>query len=117
MKDIQFGPNDPRDFFGVNTNTNADYMRTYLDLHYKEYFLYKSEEWMSEHEFRWLVCNANLSEEMYVPIDTALKAVIVGAKGDVYIPSVTALCKSLGVRVFAIKWFNGKPRVHSIPLP
>jgi hypothetical protein len=70
---------------------------------------------MSEHEFRWLVQSLDLSEEMYIPIEAALKAIIVGAElSNVNIPSVRVLCEELSVPVFRVDWVDGKPRVDSI---
>ncbi len=116
-KSVEDKQMDPEyDFLNYNTNTREESIRDNLDKNYRKYFLYKSEEWMSEREFRWLVNNPNLCEEVYVPIDTTLKAVIVGAKAGVYIPSVSELCKPLGIRVFKMKWFDGKPRAESVPV-
>jgi len=99
----------------MSVPNEIEYMRRCLEKYYKEYFLYKSEEWMSEHEFRWLVRSQDPSEEILVSIETALKAVIVGeAFSEVYIPSVNVLCDKLKLPVYKITWLDGKPKVEKL---
>lgn len=79
--------------------------------YYKEFFLRKSTDWETEHEFRWLVHNENDSP-LYIPIESVLEGVIVGADfNEVYEPSLIELCKDLSVPVGRIYWKNGRPKV------
>jgi hypothetical protein len=80
--------------------------------YYSENFLYKSPDWKPEHEFRWLVQSQDTSE-IFISIENAIKAVIVGADfDDIYEPSLIALCKPLGIPAGRISWTSGRPYVE-----
>jgi hypothetical protein len=95
-----------------NPNEKADQIRDILLKHYEEEFLYKSTEWKSEHEFRWLI-NTVIDERVDVSIDRVIKAVIVGANfPKVYEPSLKVLCKELGIPAGRMSWNKGMPFAH-----
>jgi hypothetical protein len=80
--------------------------------HYNDNFLYKSPDWKIEHEFRWLVHSQDTSE-IYVSIEKAIKAVIVGVDfHEVYMPSLNPLCNKLKIPpAYRINWINGIPQI------
>jgi hypothetical protein len=89
----------------------AEETRISLIHYYSENFLYKSLDWKPEHEFRWLVQSQDTSE-IFVSIENAIKAVIVGVDFDeVYEPSLITLCKPLEIPVGRISWTSGRPYV------
>jgi hypothetical protein len=109
-----FWRDDPLDMFHF-INSESDYARHYLDSHYREYFLRKSEEWMSEHEFRWLIHSENHDEEIKVSIEKAIKAVVIGVDcSSVYEPCVKRLCNNLGIQMYKMRWLGGRPRADLV---
>jgi len=89
-----------------------DRIRKTLIKHYESNFLFKSPEWKTEHEYRWFVHSTSASEVL-VPIENAIKAVIVGADfPKVYEASLIALCEKLKIPVGRISWDNGRPYVN-----
>ena len=86
-------------------------IRKTLIKHYEPNFLYKSPEWKTEHEYRWLVHSTDPSEVL-IPIENAIKAVIVGADfPKVYEASLIDLCEKLKVPAGRIRWEQGRPYV------
>lgn len=73
---------------------------------YKPNFLCKSPDWKPEHEFRWL---ARIDrKDLLVPIENAIKAVIVGQDFDMEcLPLLKKLCKELSISPWQIKWGHG----------
>jgi hypothetical protein len=87
-------------------------IRKTLIRHYEPNFLYKSPEWKSEHQYRWLVHSTDPSDVL-IPIENAIKAVIVGADfPKVYEVSLRDLCKKLKIPAGRICWENGRPYVE-----
>lgn len=81
---------------------------------YRPNFLCKSPEWKTEHEFRWLVKTEGDSR-LLVPIDKAIKAVIVGKNFDnECLPLLNKLCEELRISPMQIDWFNGEPLLVQI---
>ena len=80
---------------------------------YKPNFLCKSPDWQSEHEFRWL---ARIDKEyLFVPIENAIKAIIVGMDFDrKCLPLLQALCKELSISPWQIKWEYGELSIDRI---
>jgi hypothetical protein len=71
---------------------------------YRQNFLCKSPDWKPEHEFRWLVRLENDSK-LLVPIENAIKAVIVGKDFDKEcLPLLQKLCQELSISPWQIKW-------------
>jgi hypothetical protein len=88
---------------------SPELIRQYQLNHYRENFLYKTPQWRYEHEFRWLI-QSQIDSEIFVSIENALKAVIVGVDFDyVYLPSLKALCEGSRIPVHKICWTNGRP--------
>jgi hypothetical protein len=87
----------------------VDRIRKTLRKYYELNFLYKSTEWKTEHEFRWLVhCSDHL--DILIPIENAIKAVIVGTDfPKVYEASLIVLCEKLKIPAGRIRWDNGIP--------
>jgi len=87
-------------------------IRKTLLKHYESNFLYKSNEWKTEHEYRWLVHCPDPSD-ILIPIQNAIKGVIVGADfPKVYEMSLKDLCEKLSIPAGRISWENGSPYVH-----
>jgi len=87
----------------------VDRIRKTLIKHYEPNFLYKSPEWKAEHEYRWLVHSTD-SSDVLIPIENAIKAVIVGADfPKVDEASLIALCATLKIPAGRIRWDNGRP--------
>ncbi|MGC1375902.1 MAG: DUF2971 domain-containing protein [Anaerolineales bacterium] len=92
-----------------STHKKIDEIRSSMIKNYDENFLYKSPDWKSEREFRWLIQSQDTSE-IFVSIENAIKAVIVGVDFDeVYEPSLKILCEQLGIPAGRIRWENGVP--------
>jgi len=90
----------------------TDRIRKTLIKHYESNFLYKSPEWKTEHEYRWLVHSTDPAD-ILIPIQNAIKAVIVGADfPKVYEISLRNLCEKLDVPAGRISWTNGRPYVN-----
>ena len=85
--------------------------RQSLIKHYKNNFLCKTPDWKSEHEFRWLVFNQSNSE-MLVPIENAIKSVVVGTDYKYHFPCLNALCKPLKIPVGKMNWLDGRPQIE-----
>jgi len=85
--------------------------RQSLIKHYKNNFLCKTPDWKSEHEFRWLVFNQGNSE-LLVPIENAIKAVVVGTDYKYHFPCLNALCKPLKIPVGKMNWLDGRPQIE-----
>ena len=76
---------------------------------YRPNFLCKSPEWKTEHEFRWLV-QTDGDSRLLVPIEKAIKAVIVGKNFDRdCLPLLKKLCEELRISPMQVDWFNGEP--------
>jgi len=81
---------------------------------YRPNFLCKSPEWKTEHEFRWLVKTGGDSK-LLVPIEKAIKAVIVGKNFDKEcLPLLERLCNELSISPWQIDWLNGEPFIVQI---
>ena len=81
---------------------------------YKRNFLCKSPEWKTEHEFRWLV-QTETDSKLLIPIDKAIKAVIVGKNFDKdCLPLLEKLCKELSISPMQIDWIDGVPFLFQI---
>jgi hypothetical protein len=101
----------PAPDLAINDSDHDDRLRHYQDKYHVDYFLYKSKEWQAEHEFRWLVHSKDQTEEMKVPIEKAIKAVVLGVDcSSVYEPSIQALCDKLGIQMYKMRWLGGRPR-------
>ncbi len=104
---------------GYDHHEVTERIRESFQKFYEENFLFKSPEWKTEHEYRWLVhCPEDLSdpddlsEFLFVPIDGAIKAVIVGTGfPEVYKPSLEFLCTQLAIPGGKITWDHGMPWV------
>jgi hypothetical protein len=96
----------------------AEMIRKTLIKHYDKNFLYKSNEWKTEHEFRWLVHSEDYpnNSQMLIPIEGAIKAIVVGVDfSDIYIPSLRILCEQLDIPpACKISWKNGRPFVNPL---
>jgi hypothetical protein len=111
-KSVATSPTTDLEFQSYET---TEMIRRSLIKHYDENFLYKSNEWKTEHEFRWLVHSKDYpnNSQMLIPIEGAIKAVVVGVDfSDVYIPSLRILCEQLGIPAGKISWKNGRPFVN-----
>lgn len=89
----------------------SERIRRSLIKHYKNNFLFKSPDWKTEHEFRWLIFNRTDSETK-VSIENALKAVVVGAEYKFHFSSLKVLCKSLKVPIGKMNWIDGYPHIE-----
>jgi hypothetical protein len=99
----------------INDSQKDDRQRHYLNKYFKEYFLYKSKEWQVEHEFRWLVHSKDRAEEMKVSIENTIKAVVIGVDvSDIDEQSIQMLCKNLGIQMYKMRWFHGRPRADLV---
>ncbi|MHC1740101.1 MAG: DUF2971 domain-containing protein [Anaerolineaceae bacterium] len=95
-----------------DSGLNREELREYFIKYYKEFFLKKTMDWKSEHEFRWLI-HDNKGEPIYIPILGAIKGVIVGPDfPKVYEPTIIMLCKELNIFAGKLRWFSGMPRVN-----
>lgn len=100
----------------INDRLSDDRLRHYQDKYYAEYFLYKSREWQSEHEFRWLVHSLDRNEKIEVQIDNSIKAVIMGIDClPVYQPSLQTLCDNLRIPLYKMRFLGGRPRADLVP--
>jgi len=95
----------------INDSDAGNRLRHYQDKYYADYFLYKSREWQSEHEFRWLVHSKDRNEEMKIPIENSIKAVVVGIDcSPAYHWSTKTLCDNLGIPIYKMRFWTGRPR-------
>jgi len=87
-------------------------IRKSLIKNYKSNFLYKSTEWKSEYEFRWLVQSRDPSI-LDIPIKKAIRSIVLGADfPDIEVNPLRKLCFSLGIPVSKITWVGGKPEIN-----
>jgi hypothetical protein len=81
----------------------------HVERHYPDLFLLKTEEWASEHEYRYLATSPG-SDYLYVPIKESLLAVIVGADFPPWeAAGVLEICKRIGVEAYRLKWLREGP--------
>lgn len=86
-------------------------IREHLFRHYKKFFLMKSTDWKTEHEYRWLVHSKNLGDE-FLPIKGVIEEVIIGADfPQAYLPSLFELCDQLEIPARGITWVCGVPSI------
>jgi hypothetical protein len=79
--------------------------------HLREVFFKKLLDWDSEVEYRYALQTGD-SDPVFVNVGGALRAVILGAAvPPVYLPAVAAICDPMGIEIFQIRWFNGRPRL------
>lgn len=87
-------------------------IRKYMVENYDSFFLYKSEEWKTEHEFRWLIHTEDTSE-ILIPIESALKAIIAGVDyPEMYELNLKVAGEEINIPVGKITWENGMPWVY-----
>ena len=88
--------------------------REFFDENYADIFFLKSEDWVNENEYRWIVHSKNDDAE-YVPINGALKDVYVGENfPEAYYPSLEVSCKKLEIEPKVLYWENGIPGVKPV---
>jgi hypothetical protein len=84
-------------------------VRDYFFTYFREVFFRKSKDWENEYEYRWLIHSKNDAPE-YVSIEGVLEEVLVGQDfPQIYEPSLTTICKELGIPAKRIRWVNGVP--------
>lgn len=89
-----------------------DEIRHFFHENYEEIFLVKNSDWRGETEYRWLIHGTTKSSE-YVSIEGTLKSVLVGMNfPDVYIPTLTQLCRDLKAPAGRVIWHDGVPIAH-----
>lgn len=92
----------------------VEVVRKFFNENYNDIFFLKSEDWVNEHEYRWIVHSEKDSAE-YIPINDVLEDVFIGENfPEAYYPSLEALCKKLGVEPRMLYWENGIPGVKPI---
>jgi len=84
-------------------------IRNHLKTNYKEYFLLKAKDWITEYEFRWMVfCTEDASE--YISIEGAIEGVVIGMnypREDISL--IRKLCRELGIEPTGMNWQQGIP--------
>ncbi len=81
------------------------------------FFFQKSFDWQEEFEYRWLIeSNENLEEYLYIPINNAIRAIILGT--NVVEDNENKLIdysKKFKVRIYKMDWMNGTPIANKSP--
>jgi hypothetical protein len=96
------------DYSKLSVGDVSQNVRAHIRANYRHYFLEKSPEWSSEHEYRWLLNKSG--DGIEVDISSSLRSVIAGVDfSEVYAPSLRALCKRFSARMDRMNWFNRKP--------
>jgi hypothetical protein len=92
-------------------------LRRHLKMHAQELFFRKLEDWITEHEYRYLILHED-SVEAYAPFDDALRAVIVGERFPKWqIPGAAKACSATGTDLRQIKWGAFPPNVVDPAVP
>jgi hypothetical protein len=79
--------------------------------HAKELFFRKLEDWMTEHEYRYVILDGG-TNETYVHYGGSLRAVIVGEGfQDWQLPGAAEVCSDVGADLRQIRWGAAPPCV------
>jgi hypothetical protein len=95
----------------------------YVESHFQDYFFLKTDDWMSEWEYRFVLeADANRPLAAFIPraarFGTSLHAVVVGEQfPDWQIPGARELTDALGVPLMRMTWQTGKPWPVPTPRP
>ena len=84
-------------------------IRNHLKDHYREYFLLKASDWVTEHEFRWMVFSREDAPE-HISIEEIIEGVVIGAdysKEDMSL--IKKLSHELGIEPTGMNWLQGIP--------
>lgn len=87
-------------------------LQTHLQLHWKDLFLEKAEDWHDEHEYRWIF-NDSKPDATYISIRDSLKAIVLGSDfqqdqwGDPY-----HFESYYGFKAAKLSWRNGIPHMY-----
>jgi hypothetical protein len=100
------------EFSGRRLEEMDEIIREHIIKHYKGIFFYKSTDWHTEFEYRWILhCNDYLSEH-FVSISDSLTSIIVGPDfPEVYEPSLISTCQGLKIPIGRLRWESGWPRL------
>jgi hypothetical protein len=84
-------------------------IRNHLKEKYREYFLLKAADWITEYEFRWLIVSREDAPE-HISVEEIIDGVVIGEnypKED--IPLIKKLCQELEIKPTGMAWQNGIP--------
>ena len=85
-------------------------IRKYFFTNNKQIFFYKSEDWQSENEFRWILHCRDFANDHYISIPDSLKSIIVGPDfPKVYEPSLISICAEWKIPIGKLYWPDGCP--------
>ena len=111
---VEYRDGSPMDSFSINVRKLEqrgfdEFCWDYIKGHHKILFFQKMTDWATENEYRYLIFRED-SEDLLLPIDGALRGVIVGedASQD-SIDKIFELVASKGAEIMGLKWKNGSP--------
>lgn len=81
------------------------------------FFFQKARDWQDEFEYRWLIeSNENLAEFLYIPINSAIRAIILGTNvTEDNENELIDYSKKFKVRIYKMDWMNGNPFANKGP--
>jgi len=98
----------PTSFQQLSQDLNQE-IRNHLKDNYREYFLLKARDWITEYEFRWMVFSTEDAPE-YISIEGAIEGVVIGEsypREDISL--IKKLCHELGIEPTGMNWQQGIP--------
>lgn|SRR5574341_36886 len=99
---------------GLDEVKMIEVAREFFNKNYYDIFFLKSEDWIGEHEYRWIV-HSEKNDAEYIPINDVLVDVLVGENfPEAYYPSLEFLCGKLNIVPRIIYWENGIPGIKPI---
>jgi len=92
-----------KNFDQMSQDLNQE-VRDHLKYYYREYFLLKARDWITEHEFRWMVFSQDYAPE-YISIEGIIEGITIGEKyPQEDIPLIKKLCSELGIKLTGMNW-------------
>jgi hypothetical protein len=97
----------------IREQSASETLDEHVSTHLRELFFTKLKDWESEMEYR-LVLPTNDDQPVYVGIQEALRAIVLGAQvSDAYLPALAKPCSEQNVQIFKIRWPYGRPQLES----
>ncbi len=86
----------------------AEALRRHQQEHQGALYFYKSTDWKTEFEFRWVLLADDSSREYHIDVSRSLKGVIFGdAFPEEAVDLVWRLLHPIGVQLARLKYLNG----------
>ena len=83
-------------------------VREHVRSHADTFFFKKARDWRDEREIRWVYCAEQNDPAFLVPIEGALRQVVVGVNFPrVFLPMVEGICQRVGARLLVLGMYRG----------